>query len=300
MTEKINKKYLNYIIIANEFLEQENLNKALISFKRAYKFATNNNEKIDALFEIADIYLLEDRTKESIEIYNEILDIDKSRSGAYYGIAVANEIEENNIEYSIENYKLAIKYDKDYDRAYYYLAHLYDKINLKDKAIDCLKKCIEIDNLDYISYNDLGSFYEERKEYDLAFRYISKSLEINSNYFRALYNMGVLEKAKGNNDKALYYYNKAKEESSYPFIYLNMSAIYIERLDYVKAIEILNEGLKENEEAVNLYYNRACCYSKLNIKSLALKDLKKAININKEAYNWAKTDLDLIEIVEMI
>ncbi|NLA25250.1 MAG: tetratricopeptide repeat protein, partial [Bacteroidales bacterium] len=62
----------------------------------------------------------------------------------------------------IEFYKKAIKYDKNYDRAYYYLAHAYDKIGDKENALKNFYKCVEIDPMDFITYNDIGSIYEER------------------------------------------------------------------------------------------------------------------------------------------
>ena len=42
-----------------------------------------------------------------------------------------------------------------------------------------------------------------------------------------------------------------------------MSAIYIEDKEYLKSIEILTEGINNNPEAHDLYYNRACSYALL-------------------------------------
>ena len=291
-------KYKNYIILANDFLSEESYEKAYHSFKKALFFAKNIENKIDALFEMADILLIFEKYKEADELYLEILELDKSRSGAYYGRALANDFLSGDIEISIENYKNAIKYDEYYDRAYYYLGHCYDRIGEKDLALLNFEKCIEIDDMDFISYNDIGSIYEEKNNYEMAEKYFKKSLEINPKYFRALFNMGVVKRDTGDLDKALEYYMEATKYNQNPYIYLNMSAIFIERQDYKGAIDILNKGIMYNPDSVNLFYNRACSEANLLNDKDAVKDLKKAIEINKDAYSWAENDPDLYDIVK--
>lgn len=291
-------KFNNYIIIANDFLREESYLKAYKAFEKALEFANDNNKKIDALFEMADILLIFENYEEARELYNKIIDLDKSRSGAYYGIALVNDFVGGSVNTSIKYYKEAIKWDKNYDRAYYYLAHAYDKIGDKKSALENFNKCIEIDNMDFISYNDIGSIYEENKDYGKAKEYFEKSLSINPKYFRALFNMGVVYKDLGNLDKALEYYVEATENDQNPFIYLNMSAIYIEKKDFLGAIKILNEGILYNPDSVNLFYNRACSKANLDRNKEAIEDLKKAIKINKDAFDWAKKDPDLLNIVK--
>lgn len=291
-------KYNNYIIIANELLSEESYLKAYGAFFKAYNYAISDDKKIDALFEMADIKLIFEEYIEANEIYEKIIEIDNSRSGAYYGIALVNDFFGQDVNKSIKYYKEAIKKDENYDRAYYYLAHSYDKIGNKKLALENLFKCIEVDEMDFISYNDIGAIYEELGQYNLAKEYFEKSLEINPRYFRALFNMGVIYKDLGDLDRALEYYMSAKEYNQNPYIYLNMSAIYIEKKDFNGAINILNEGIYFNPDSVNLFYNRACSKSNLDRDEDALIDLKRAIDINKEAYNWAKKDPDLCNIIK--
>ncbi|EFI41303.1 tetratricopeptide repeat protein [Peptoniphilus sp. oral taxon 386 str. F0131] len=293
-----NEKYNNYIIIANDFVSKDDLKSALNAYNKALEFATTPDKKIDVLFEISDIYLIFEEYLSAKICFEKIIEIDSTRSGAYYGVALTNDFLNGSVEESIKYYKFAIEYDDNYDRAYYYLGHCYDKTGDKNAALRCFKKCIDIDSEDYISYNDIGCIYEEQKCYDMAKHYFECSLKINPNYFRALYNMGVVYKALGDNNVALEYYFKAKNEEKNPYIYLNISAIYIELKDFNRAIEILNEGIEYNPESVNLFYNRACSKARLGDKEGALLDLKRAVNINKEAYNWAVNDLDLTEVIK--
>ena len=88
---------------------------------------------------------------------------------------------------------------------------------------------------------------------------MEKALEINKNHFRILFNMGVFNKKLGNLELAEDYYKKSiKEDPYYPYSYLNYAVMYKEKGDYNRAIEIINEGILENEDRGFLYYNRAC------------------------------------------
>ena len=294
------RKFNNYIILDNEFREKEDLQKALDAFNKAYDFALTNKEKIDSLYEIADINLIFKNYDAAYKNYSDIIELKNDEAGAYYGLGVVSDFLNLSLTKQRDFYLKAIELDDSYDRAYYYLAHVYLALQEDDKAKDCLNKCIEIDDMDYVSYNDLASIYEQEKNYNRALELLSKSILVCPNYFRSLYNLGVVYKALGDNQKALYYYNLAKEESSFAYIYLNMSAIYIEHKDYESAIDILTEGIFENNDSVNLFYNRACCYKNKNEIGLAISDLKKAISINSEAYDWALNDIDLIDVVKFI
>ncbi len=110
--------------------------------------------------------------------------------------------------------------------------------------------------------------------------------------------MGVLSKKKGDNKLALKYYYEAIGKFEDPFLFLNMSAIYIENKDYKSAINILDRGLEDFPNSVNLHYNKACSFHLLGRDDLAKDEIIKAIEINSDAYIWAQTDDDLKEIVK--
>ncbi len=287
----------NYLILAEGFLSINDYSRALDAFKRAYEFSESIDEKTDILFEIADIYMINEDYTSARDTYLKIISMEKL-SGAYFGLAIVNDALDGDVDESIILYKLAIELSPDYDRAYYYLGHSYDKINRRDLALKCFLKTARLEPEDYVVLNDIGSIYEEEKNYSLAREYVERSLSINPNYGRALYNMGVILKAMGDSDLALEYYKKSTKVWDYHLNYLNMSAIYIERKDYISAREILNEGIV-HAPSVNLFYNRACVNVYENKIESAIEDLARAIEYNSEAYYWAKEDIDLMEVVKL-
>lgn len=291
-------KYYNYIIIANELLAASQYDKALISFERAYKYAHSTKEIVDVLFEMADIYMIGEDYIKAQNIFRKIIEIDSSREGAYYGLSITNDFLKGDIDFSIENYKKAIEINRDYDRAYYYLGHIYEKIGKKDLAIEVFKECVRIDPYDFNSLNIIGAIYIDLKEYDKALFYIDKSLEVNPSYGIAIYNKGVLKKAENKNSEALKIYISAIDKYDDAYLFLNMSAIYIEENKLDDALDILNEGIFRFPDSVNLHYNKACVLSNKNEKKGALEEIKKAIEINKDSLEWAREDVDLMDIVK--
>ena len=292
-------KFKNYLILAEEFLLEGDWDKAEDLLLKSLKFTREEDldEKISVYFELSDIYLKKENYKEAKIYFEKILSLRKM-AGAYYGLAITNDFSKGDISYSIKNYKKAIELDEDYDRAHYYLAHAYDKIGDTDLAIEEFKKVLAIDQYDFVTYNDLGSIYEIENKNALAEKFVKKSLEIKPDYGRALYNMGVLSKKKGDNALALKYYYEAIGNFEDPFLFLNMSAVYIEEKDYKSAINILDRGLLDFPNSVNLHYNKACSFSLLGEDNRAKEELKLAIEINKDAYEWAKTDDDLRHLVK--
>lgn len=292
-------KFKNYLILAEDFLIDGDYDKAEDLLLKSLNFTSEKDidERISVYFELADIYLKQEAYEEAKIYFEKILAL-KEMPGAYYGLAITNDFEGGDTNYSIENYKRAIDLDHTYDRAHYYLAHSYDKLGESKLAIEEFKKVIDLDEFDFVAYNDLGSIYEVLNENELAENYVKKSLYIKEDYGRALYNMGVLCKKKGDNKQALKYYYDAIGKFEDPFLFLNMSAIYIEEKDYEAAIDILNRGLIDFPKSVNLHYNKACSFHLLGRDDLAKEEIIKAIDINPDAYDWALSDDDLSEIVK--
>ncbi|WP_245544075.1 tetratricopeptide repeat protein [Peptoniphilus timonensis] len=136
-------KFKNYLILAEEFLLNEDYDRAEDLLMKSLKFTSDEDidEKISVYFELCDIFLKKEKFNEARTYFNKILDL-KEMPGAYYGLAICNDFCNGDINYSIKNYKLAISLDENYDRAHYYLAHAYDKIGKSNLAIDELKKLL--------------------------------------------------------------------------------------------------------------------------------------------------------------
>ncbi len=287
----------NYIILAENFYLDEDREKAIEFYNRALKFSGEKDEDIEVLYNVAIIYDELDIPKKALKTYKKIIELDANQAGAFYGMATMYE-RLGNKKKALESYFKAVEIDSQYDRAYFYIANIYDEIGDKEKAIYYYKKVIDLRPDDYIAYNNLGSIYEEIGNYDKAYTMIKKSIGLNPDYYKALFNMGVIYKKLDNNKKAIEYYDRSLEYEKYSYSYLNKSAIYIEEGRLRECINLLTEGIEHNPYAEYLYYNRACCYSRLNIKDLAIKDLRKSILIHPQIIEMAMNDEDFNNLRE--
>lgn len=109
--------------------------------------------------------------------------------------------------------------------------------------------------------------------------------------------MGVVFNRLKEKEIALEYYYRALEyNKEYHYIYLNISAIYIEKKEYNKSIDILTDGIEINPTKEDLYYNRACCYSLLGFEEKAIKDIRKSLILNPAIKRYVEKDKDFYNI----
>lgn len=295
MDENLNYDITDIILEANESKENKDYLTALNKFDEAL-FFLEGQDKIDTLFSIADLHSEMGNYQKAKLVYENIINLEPENSGAWYGLAYSNELAGGDIESTLNAYEKAIKYDNEYKEAYYYASIIYGDRNNYKKAMEYLKKVIELNPEDFIAYNDLGSIYETLNDYKKAEFYLKKSISINENYHLSHFNLGVVYKAMGMYDDAIREYKKASELQINRNPYLNMSALYIEINELEKAMEILTEGVEKIKDHI-LYYNRACIYRKMGNLEKALEDFKKAKEIDPIVLKWAKEDPDLMDII---
>lgn len=292
------RKFENYMILADEFYFNEDLPRMKSTLLKALSYAPGEEEKVAVLFDLADLYIDEENWDLSREKFYEILRIDPENPGAYYGLAMLNDFTDGDPSYSKECYERAVHFDPTYDRAYYYLAHTCWDMGLLREAREYLEKTLALVPEDPLALTDLGSFYERQGEYEKARELFLKSIEGNPHYARAYFNMGVVEKRLGRYPEALMYYRRSIEEKSHPHTYLNMSAIYMEQQRYEEALSILREGLLLHPDSVNLHYNSACALVHLGRREEAAEEILMAVDVEPEAKEWAETDDDLEDLMK--
>ena len=97
------------------------------------------------------------------------------------------------------------------------------------------------------------------------------------------------------------YYNKSIiENPKYPYSFLNLSVIYRDDDDFLKAIDVISKGIVENEEQGFLYYNRACFYVNINENLKAIADVEKSIELDDLFLDYMKKDKELDPIRNLI
>ncbi|MCQ2020761.1 tetratricopeptide repeat protein, partial [Clostridium butyricum] len=107
-------------------------------------------------------------------------------------------------------------------------------------------------------------------------------------------NKGVILNKLNRVEESKEYYKKSIEVNpKYPYSFLNLAVMYKENKEYEKAIHIINEGIKENEEQGFLYYNRACFNVHIDKNEEAFYDVKRSIELDELFFDYMKKDSEL-------
>ncbi len=208
-----------------KFIEEEKrIDFAYSYLAKLYKEKGNNEEALRILqegleqhplsYEILSVYtefLME------FDQYDKIISILNSRYSAqigqdpelwcYLGQAY---IKKGNIEDSIEAFEKAISIDNEYVDALFNLGSIYLSLSIKTKgqnelkkALQTLKRIIEIDPGFAKAYNSLGAAYLQAGDLDNAIYSWEKTIQLSSEFEKANYYLGLLYLSKGKKDKAL-------------------------------------------------------------------------------------------------
>ena len=109
--------------------------------------------------------------------------------------------------------------------------------------------------------------------------------------------MGVVLKALDELEKSIFHYKASiRLNPNHHHSYLNISAIYLEKNQYQDAINILTKGIKSNQNAHDLYYNRACSWAILGENKKAIEDIELALKIHPPLIKWILRDEDFISL----
>jgi tetratricopeptide (TPR) repeat protein len=282
----------NYKTLAENFYTDGNLEKAAELFSKSLSFEGPQEDDCLVLFNLGAIHLELGELDKAEEYNQRILHIDPEWRDALYQLGIISE-EKSELEAALGYYEKAVEIDNNDIDSMYNMALLQEKLGNTSEMEKLYEDILFRDPMHFYSLNNLGAHMETLGEYDSAADYLQRSIMINPEFYLSHFNMGVVLKAKGNYSGALEEYEiTGKLKPEFGSIYLNMSAIYIEMNKVEDAEKILTEGIINVPGAHDLFYNRACCYSKLGKKKAAIDDIGKALELNPYLVVWVNRDID--------
>ena len=134
------------------------------------------------------------------------------------------------VDEAIEQFKVAIRINPHYVRAYNNLGIAYTKKGMLNEAIAVYRKALSIDPLHEKAHYNLGSVYLEQGRFDEAIHAFKNAILINSDYTQAHYNLGCAYDKKGMWDEAIAGYERALSlNPGYAEACNNLAVIYCYR-----------------------------------------------------------------------
>ncbi|HMZ46151.1 MAG TPA: tetratricopeptide repeat protein [Chitinophagaceae bacterium] len=223
------------------------------------------NEKLDLLFELADVY---DDFEEFDKVYDclkLILEEDPNNEEALYKICFWTDFTGRNEE-SINLYKKIID-DFPYNEiAWFNLAAAYQGLKLYEKAIDAYQFAIVIDEKFDYAYRNMGDAYLRLKKYREAIEVLEKVLELTRPEDVIYEAIGHSYHRMGNTGQARFHYKKAvhlnPDDSK---LYYKIATTYMAENQWQQAIKQLEQALQIHKNVPEYNLAMGECKMKLNL-----------------------------------
>ncbi len=243
-----------YILKTDAYLALDQQKKAALILEQAIQ-TFEGDEKIELLFELADVY---DDYEEFDKVFNclrLILEQDATNEEALYKICFWTDYTGRNEE-GIVIHKKIIEDHPFSQLAWFNLGAAYQGLKLYEKSIDAYQYAIAIDEKFDYAYRNLGDAYLRLRRYKDAIEVLQKVLELTRPE-------EVIYEAIGHSYYKLKNYAQA-------------------RFHYRKASHL-------NPDDSHLYYKIACTYMNENYWESAVKNLESAMRIHRSQpeYNFA-------------
>jgi len=317
------KKALPYVdfpeeVFSNIAFEYENLNdysNAIIYLKKALELNPNSE---NLLHEISFFYEITDKEEEGVTYLNAFLDKNPYSKVAWFNLGICY----NSLEFyekAIESYEFTLAIDEEYSAAYFNIANSYSGLELYEKAIYYYKETFRFESPEPITYYYIGESYESLGNLELATSYFDKALKIDEKLAEAWAGKGRLFIKHGKDEIAIKHYERAidimpfNDEFKYDLaiVFLRNNRL-VEADKFFKeiiqhdpqmieawinysvsvsltnglgsAINIIEEGLKENKDNASLWYRLAGLLYKEGKVQLAYFYMERAMKLNFELY----------------
>ncbi len=318
---KILEKYPDfaflYYILAQNYIETTEINKAIEACKKAVEL---DNNLTDAKLLLGKLYLTAGLLPEATKMFENIIQSPDTDESVYIMLA-RSYVAMGQTKRGIETIQKLIRKDPDSIPAYLYLGSLY-AIKLKDYklALQWYNKALEIEPDNLVVKDTIAQFYVEQKKYEKALpilleieRYDPENIALKlrialiyyeqKNYDNAIEKFQTIIKKNKDADKIYYYlgllyeslkkYTEAINEYShipanssfYKESQLHIASLYrmLEQSD--KAVEALRNAISKNNNIPEFYELAAALLEEQNKNIEAIEILKKGKRVLRKNEN---------------
>jgi len=258
------------------------------------------------------------------------------RPNAFYYFSLGEkDLDENNLNAAIENFKLSIIYDPESAESYFHLAEAYTRKQMFPEAITAIKKSIKMDPEHVNAHLLLGGIYSasrlfdeavdayktaikldpfnheakfvtamifaEQEKWGKAEKLLNKILKDEPEHFFATYYLGKINEIKGDIPTATVFYKRAVElRPGLTPAARALSVLYEKSVNYYGLIKLYDSILKEDPKNPIVIKKIAQTYLVLDQFKKSKEYFKKYIELEKDDVNAHITlGLILLEMKEM-
>jgi tetratricopeptide (TPR) repeat protein len=252
-----------YILKTDAYLALDFQEKAALLLEEAI-VVFNGEEKIELLFELADVY---DDYEDFEKVFNclqLILEQDPTNEEALYKICFWADYTGKNEE-SIRLHEKIIDEHPYSQLAWFNLGTAYQGLKLYEKAIDAYLYAIAIDEKFDYAYRNLGDAYLRLKRYRDAIDALQKVLELSMPEEVIYEAIGYCYEKLKNPAQARFNYRKAVHlNSNESRLHYKIAGTYMQEGYWESAIKNLESAMSINRSQPEFHFSLALCYIELD------------------------------------
>jgi tetratricopeptide (TPR) repeat protein len=234
-----------------------------------------------AFFTILPWFLLNANTERSIDRFNILLDLDLKRSLGGRQILIQYYAQQK-MFFEVKQIKTDI-YKIFPEDSLNRMATDYNNIGEYDKAIELLKKAIEL-NPDYVfAYRELGRAYLQQKRIDEALEVLQKVVRLKPYISGSHVNVAYALLEKGKPRESLAEFKKAEKIGGIePGVYGNIAYIYLTFGETEKALKYYKKSLKMDPANYNVHFGLGQTYLTRNSPDEALDEFERVVSLKSD------------------
>lgn len=201
---------------------------------------------------------------------------------------------------AINYYEKSLLLNNNFYQSKFNLAALYYGVKNFNKAEELFLQIIDINNSDFKTYYNLGVLKYEQKKFIESINLLKKSISLNKNFFIAYHQLGLVYEALKDFNQAILCYKKsiALDKDGFSFSLNNLGNIYLDIKDYERALFFFNSALKLQGDKSSIYFNLGLVNFQLNRMLEALFFFEKAIELDNKNIKFSTTLLGSSHFLE--
>jgi len=186
-------------------------------------------------------------------------------------------IKSGDLEKAEDCFRQVLKLNNGYSEAYYHLGRIFFKRGKYEEAIKNYRRVIEIDPDHAKAYFSIGLIFQLHGKIREAEKFYLKAIEMNPDFAEAYSNLSSIFCNKRDLGNALYYAVKSvRLQPQNPFSLNNLGKVYGYLYQYDKAVKFFKKAIEIKPDLVEAYSNLGSCY-------LNLRDIRKSLYFTEKA-----------------
>jgi serine/threonine protein kinase/TolB-like protein/Tfp pilus assembly protein PilF len=219
------------------------------------------------------------------------LELDEDLAEAHASLASALFFYDRNFQESDREFQRAIELNPNYATAHHWYGVTYlAKMERFDEAVAEVKRAQELDPLSLIINADLGNTYIQARQYDKAIEQLRKTIEMDQSFYFAHWQLGVAYEMKGSLQEATLEYQKARQLNDNPWVLALLGHVSAAAGRRDEALKTLDQLKVISKDRYVSSYSFAIIYAGLGEKNQAFQWLERSCQDHEPRITRIKVD----------